>query len=109
LTGRTNTTTAEKCENMSHLKKGERTNCENYREISLLDVIVTYKVLTRLIRNRISLFHDTLLGEYQGGFRKGSSSTAQIFTLRVLQKQSFKQNLSLHIFFIGFKKLYDCT
>jgi hypothetical protein len=33
-------------------KKGDRTNCENYKGVSLLDV--TYKVLTRIIRKRIS-------------------------------------------------------
>jgi hypothetical protein len=52
-------------------KKGDRTNCENYRGISLLDV--TYKVLTRIIRNRLSLFLDTLIGEYQERLRKGRS------------------------------------
>jgi hypothetical protein len=74
-------------------EKENKTNCENYRGISLLNV--TYKVLTRIIKKRLSLFHDTLIGEYQGGFRKGRSTTDQIFTLRMLQKQSFEQNLSL--------------
>jgi hypothetical protein len=64
-------------------------------------------VLTRTIRKRLSLFQDTLIVEYQGGFRKGKSSTDQIFTLRMLQKQSFEQNLNFHILFIGFKKTYD--
>jgi hypothetical protein len=90
---------------MFNPKKGDRTNCENYRGISLLDV--TYKVLTRIIRKRLTLFHDTLIGQYQGGFRKGRSTTDQIFTLRMLQKQSFEQNISLHILFIDFKKAYD--
>ncbi|XP_068897526.1 uncharacterized protein [Tenebrio molitor] len=49
-------------------EKENKTNCENYRGISLLNV--TYKVLTRIIKKRLSLFHDTLIGEYQGGFRK---------------------------------------
>jgi hypothetical protein len=64
-------------------------------------------VLTRTIRKRLNLFQDTLIVEYQGGFRKGKSSTDQIFTLRMLQKQSFEQNLNFHILFIGFKKAHD--
>jgi hypothetical protein len=64
-------------------------------------------VLTRIIRKRLTVFHDTLIGEYQGEFKKGRSTTDQIFTLRMLKKQSFQQNLSLHILFIDFKKAYD--
>jgi hypothetical protein len=58
-------------------KIGDRKNCDNYRGILLLDV--TYKVLIRIIRNRLSLFDDTLIGEYQGGFRKGRPTTNQVF------------------------------
>jgi hypothetical protein len=80
-------------------KKGDRTNCENYRRISLLDV--TYKVLTRIIRNRLSLFHDTLIGEYQG------DSGKEDLYVNDGTEASFEQNLSLHISFIDFKKAYD--
>jgi hypothetical protein len=61
-------------------------------------------MLTRIITKKLTVFHDTLIGEYQGGFRKGRSTTDQIFMLRMLQKQSFEQYLSLHILFIDFKK-----
>jgi hypothetical protein len=36
-------------------------------------------VLIRIIRNRLSLFDDTLIGKYQGGFRKGRPTTDQVF------------------------------
>jgi hypothetical protein len=73
-------------------KKGNRTNWENYRGISLLDV--TYKVMTRvIIRNRLSLL--ALIGEYQGGVRKGRSTTDQIFTLKMLYRVFSKLTRSL--------------
>jgi hypothetical protein len=63
--------------------------------------------VTRIVSNRLSFFHDTLIGEYQGRFRKDRSPSDQIFTLKMLQKQSYGQNLSLHILFVDFKKAYD--
>jgi hypothetical protein len=63
--------------------------------------------VTTIVRNRLSFFHDTLIGEYQGRFRKDRSPSDQIFTLKMLQKQSYGQNLSLHILFVDFKKAYD--
>lgn len=86
-------------------KKGSKTNCENYRGISLLDV--TYKVLARIIRNRLTPYHNNIVGEYQGGFKGGRSTIDQIFTLKMVQNQSYEQNLSLHIMFIDFMKAYD--
>jgi NAD-dependent DNA ligase len=56
--------------------------------------------VTRIVSNRLSLFHDTLVGEYHGRFRKDRSPPDQICTLKMLQKQSYEENLSLHILFV---------
>ena len=86
-------------------KKGDRRECENYRGISLLDV--SYKLIARVIRNRLRTYHNRLVGEYQGGFREGRSTTDQIFTLKMIQSQAYEQNLSLHVLFVDFMKAYD--
>ena len=86
-------------------KKGDRRECENYRGISLLDV--SYKLIARVIRNRLRTYHNRLVGEYQGGFREGRSTTDQIFTLKMIQNQAYEQNLSLHVLFVDFMKAYD--
>jgi hypothetical protein len=53
-----------KLDNMCPIPKNvDSTNSKNYRGILLPDV--TYKVLTRIIRNKLSLLHDTLIGEYR--------------------------------------------
>lgn len=87
------------------LKKGDKTLCHNYRGISLLDV--AYKILAKLIRNRLRIFDKENIGDYQGGFRAGRSTIDQIFTLKGIQDNSYEQNLGLHLLFIDFKQAYD--
>lgn len=87
------------------LKKGAKEDCNNYRGIALLDV--TYKVLSKIIRNRLYYYHNTQVGEYQGGFKAGRSTIDQIFTIKQLQQNTYEQNLSLHLLFIDFKQAYD--
>jgi hypothetical protein len=49
-------------------KKNYKTNCSNYRGISLLNV--TYKVMAKIIAMRFTSYTEELLGDYQCGFRK---------------------------------------
>lgn len=51
------------------LKKGDRTRCENYREVVLLDTV--YKVLAISIRNTLKTYVDEGIQEYQCGFSEG--------------------------------------
>jgi len=50
-------------------KKGDKTECSNYRGISLLNSV--YKVFSKILLNRLILYVEECLGEYQSGFRKG--------------------------------------
>lgn len=86
-------------------KKGDKSLCENYRGISLLDVI--YKVFALILRSRLVTYMEDVIGEYQGGFRKGRSTIDQIFTVKEIINDSFDRNLELHILFIDFKQAYD--
>lgn len=86
-------------------KKGDKTLCSNYRGISLLDV--TYKVLSKIIRTRLDVFSNEIIGEYQGGFRAGRGTTDQIFVIKQIQSSTYDQGLSLHMLFIDFQQAYD--
>jgi hypothetical protein len=86
-------------------KKGELTNCNNWRGIMLLSV--TSKVLSRVILNRITSAVDPLLRSEQAGFRKGRSCTDQIFTLRQIIEQSNEWNTTTYANFIDFAKAFD--
>jgi Reverse transcriptase (RNA-dependent DNA polymerase) len=62
------------------LKSGDATDCNNYRGISLLDVV--YKIFATWLKRRLDERVETQLGEYQAGFRKGRGTTDQIFTIK---------------------------
>jgi hypothetical protein len=47
-------------------KKGDRMQCENYRPITLMNVV--YKIFTTILSNRLSEIMESKLGEYQAGF-----------------------------------------
>jgi len=63
-------------------KKGDKQNCNNYREIAVLNV--TYKVFSNCILSRLKSKAEETIGNYQGGFRLGRSMVDQIFILRQL-------------------------
>ena len=64
-------------------KKGERSDCGNYRGISLLSI--PGKILAKMILNRLLNLSEEVLPESQCGFRAGRSTTDMIFTIWQLQ------------------------
>jgi len=63
--------------------KGDRSDCNNYRGISLLSVVG--KVFARIVLNRLQTLAARIYPESQCGFRSGRSTTDMIFTVRQLQ------------------------
>lgn len=84
-------------------KKGDKTDPNNYRGISLLSV--TYKILSKALLNRLEPQVDKMIGEYQAGFRKGRSCSEQIWNLRTLLK--VRQTNNTVVTFVDFRKAYD--
>ena len=77
-------------------KKGDLSQCLNYRTISLINH--TGKVLLMVLLNRLKHHLDPFLSEEQAGFRKDRSTVHQIFILRLLAekaKRNGKKNLQL--------------
>jgi len=58
-------------------KKGNIQDCNNYREIVLLNV--TYKVLSNFILSRLKGKVEKTLGDYQGGLKPGRSTIDSCF------------------------------
>jgi len=67
-------------------KKGSKQDCNNYHGIALLNV--AYKLFSNCL-TRIKTKAEQIIGNYQGGFRPGRSTTDQIFILR----QIYPKNL----------------
>ena len=86
-------------------KKGDRTNCNNYRGLSMLNT--AYKVLSRVIYKRLETSMNIICGEYQAGFRTNRGTTDHIFTIRQVIEKCAEFNIDIHMLFIDFKKAYD--
>ena len=87
------------------VKKGDTTLCDNYRGITLLSV--PSKIFTKIIIQRIQEGIDDELRQEQAGFRKGKSTTEQLFTLRNIIEQCSEWNAPLYINFVDFEKAFD--
>ena len=80
-------------------KKGDRTDCGNYRGISLLSI--AGKIFARILPNRLST-HITpeVVSETQCGFRGNRSTVDMIFCLRQLQETCIEQDRPLYMVFL---------
>lgn len=86
-------------------KKGDASNCGNYRGISLLDI--AYKVLETIIACRVRQAVDESLRENQGGFRKHRGCVDQIFCLRQILEQRHEFRRATYMAFVDFAAAFD--
>ena len=86
-------------------KKGNLTNCDNWRGIALLDVVG--KVAARVIQERLQDLAEEVLPESQCGFRKGRSCADMIFTVRQLVEKSWEHRAKTFLVFVDLRKAYD--
>lgn len=89
-------------------KKGTVHDADNYRGISLLNVIS--KCYTKVLSKRLTEWLDdnNKISECQAGFRKGYSTIDQIFNLNALiQKTLARKGRKLYVAFVDFKKAFD--
>ena len=86
--------------------KGEKSDCSNYRGISLLST--AGKILARVLLDRItSTVAEEVLPESQCGFRSGRGTTDMVFVLRQIQEKCREQNMGLYAAFIDLTKAFD--
>ena len=85
--------------------KADLRDCKNYRGITLLSV--SGKVLNRILQERKQTVINSKVRDHQAGFRQDRSCADHIETLRIIIEQSFEWDTSLHLNFIGYKKVFD--
>ncbi|WP_353839203.1 reverse transcriptase domain-containing protein, partial [Acinetobacter baumannii] len=85
--------------------KGDRSDCNNYRGISLLNI--TGKVFARVASERLQTLAARVYPESQYGFRAGWATADMIFSLRQLQEKCNEQRVPLYIAFIDLTKAFD--
>ena len=54
-------------------KKGDKTDCGNYKGISLLPT--TYRILSNILLSRLTPYAEEINGDHQCGFRRNRSTT----------------------------------
>ena len=86
-------------------KKGDLQRCDNWRGISLLDVVG--KVFARIIQERLQVIAERVLPESQSGFRRGRGCCDMIFVARQLLEKAREHQDSLFVLFVDLKKAYD--
>jgi hypothetical protein len=86
-------------------KKGDHKDIGNYRPIALLSSI--YKTLMRLLYMRISPTLQASLDTCQAGFRRGYSTTQQIFVVTQILERSREYPMNTFMAFVDFKKAFD--
>ena len=69
-------------------KKGDKTDCNNYRGISLLQT--TYKILSKILLWRLTPYAEEIIGDHQCGFRRNRSTTDHLFCIHQMLEQNWE-------------------
>ena len=76
-------------------KKGDLTMCDNWRGISLLDVVG--KLLGRIVQERLQCIAESVLPNSKCGFRRGWGCSDMIFVARQLVEKAREHNSLLFV------------
>ena len=87
--------------------KGDPTIPSNYRPITLLSCLG--KLFTSILNTRLHKYVESnnIIHDYQSGFRKGFSTTDNMFLLHSLIQLAFKSKQKLFCAFIDLKQAFD--
>ena len=85
-------------------KKGDRMNFDNYRGITLMDVVG--KVFSGILQEWLEKWYEGLIVEEQAGFRKGRCCVDQGFTLAQTVLKRFEVQKKT-LCFVDLRKTYD--
>ena len=88
--------------------KGSRDDVNNYRGISLLNVLG--KIFTSILNARLNRWSESMniVSDCQAGFRKGHSTVDNIFVLHaIIQKYLSVRRGKFYCLFVDFPKAFD--
>jgi hypothetical protein len=91
--------------NFPIFKNGDTFECQNYRGITLLNVI--YEILPTIIVKKLNEYSEKILSEYQCGFRPKRSIIDQIFVVRQTLEKCSEYSVDIHMLILDFMQVFD--
>ena len=82
-----------------------RTECKNYKGISLLSVVG--KIYAGILQDRVRRVTGSLINNEQGGFRAGRWCVDQIFKIKQIGEKAREKKRRVYVGFIDLGKAYD--
>jgi hypothetical protein len=83
-------------------KKGDKTDCSNYRGTSLLST--SYKILSNILLARLNPYENEITGDHQCGFWCNRPMTYQIFCIWQILEKKWEYSGKVYQLFTDFKK-----
>jgi hypothetical protein len=74
----------------TYSQKGDKTDCSNYRGISLLST--SYNIVSSIILPRLIPYEDEIIENHQCAFRRSRSKNDQIFYIRHILEKKWEYN-----------------
>jgi hypothetical protein len=85
-------------------KKSHKSDCNNYRGISLLST--SKKKFSNILLSRLSPCADEIIGDYQW-FRRNRSTNDKIFCICQILEEKWEYKGAIHKLFVDFMRAYD--
>ena len=86
-------------------KKGDTTNCDNYRAICLAPVAL--KIYTRILERKLRALVEDDLEEEQVACRPGRQTQDQIYVIRILGEKLLEKGRKLNLAFLDLSSAFD--
>lgn len=86
-------------------KKGDSTDCNNYRAICLS--AVAFKIYSRILENRLRSEIEHRIQDEQAAYRPGRQTQDHIYTIRALTEKRLDKNKELYIACLDLKAAFD--
>lgn len=90
---------------VSIYKKGDDTNFENYRPISLLQN--TYKIIAALIQVRLAAAYIPWITKTQYGFRQSKSTSHALYLARRILNIAERSGINMALILLDWEKAFD--
>ena len=85
--------------------KGDRSECKDYRGISLLNI--PGEVYGRFLMERVCSLTEGMIGEEQCGFKPGRRCVDQVFMMKQMIEKFVDKNKGLSVAYMELEKAYD--